>query len=175
MEEKNPLLQVVDLSVDFRLNRKTALHAVRNVSFDLYRGETLGIVGESGCGKSVTCMSILQLNPASRTRYPSGQILFEGRDLLHMKQKQLRPIRGNEIAMVFQEPMTAMNPLFTIGDQLMEALRDDEREIVSLHALTGLKHREIAALMDLALPTVLSKYNRALKKMRASLEGGKNG
>ena len=123
MEEKNPLLQVVDLSVDFRLDRKTSLHAVRHVSFDLYKGETLGIVGESGCGKSVTCMSILQLNPARRTRYPSGQILFDGKDLLHMTPKQLRPIRGNEIAMVFQEPMTAMNPLFPIGDQLMEALR----------------------------------------------------
>ena len=164
MEEKNPLLQVVDLSVDFRLNRKTALHAVRNVSFDLYRGETLGIVGESGCGKSVTCMSILQLNPASRTRYPSGQILFEGRDLLHMKQKQLRPIRGNEIAMVFQEPMTAMNPLFTIGDQLMEALRVHNPRMEKAEAY----ERSLEAVRSVKIPNP----ERILKSYPFTLSGG---
>ena len=128
MESKENLLEVKNLSVDFRMDRKTVLHAVRNVSFTLEKGETLGLVGESGCGKSVSCMSILQLNPPQRTLYPTGEILFDGKDLLKMNQKQLRPIRGNEIAMVFQEPMTAMNPLFTIGDQLMEALATYRRK-----------------------------------------------
>ena len=124
MEQQNQtLLQVNNLSVDFKVDRKHSLHAVRNISFEVKRGETLGIVGESGCGKSVTCMSILRLNPERRTLYPTGEILFEGKDLLKMSPKQLSAIRGNGISMVFQEPMTALNPLFTIGDQLMEALR----------------------------------------------------
>ena len=164
MEEKNPLLQVVDLSVDFRLDRKTSLHAVRHVSFDLYKGETLGIVGESGCGKSVTCMSILQLNPARRTRYPSGQILFDGKDLLHMTPKQLRPIRGNEIAMVFQEPMTAMNPLFTIGDQLMEALRVHNPRMEKSEAY----ERSLEAVRRVKIPNP----ERILKTYPFALSGG---
>ncbi|MGN1248844.1 MAG: ABC transporter ATP-binding protein [Candidatus Spyradocola sp.] len=124
MEQRNEtLLQVNNLSVDFKVDRKHSLHAVRNISFEVKRGETLGIVGESGCGKSVTCMSILRLNPERRTLYPTGEILFEGKDLTKMPLKQLSAIRGNDISMVFQEPMTALNPLFTIGDQLMEALR----------------------------------------------------
>ena len=124
MEQQNQtLLEVKNLSVDFKVDRRHSLHAVRNISFEVKRGETLGIVGESGCGKSVTCMSILRLNPERRTLYPTGEILFEGKDLLRMPPKQLSAIRGNDISMVFQEPMTALNPLFTIGDQLMEALR----------------------------------------------------
>ena len=124
MEQQNQtLLQVNNLSVDFKVDRKHSLHAVRNISFEVKRGETLGIVGDSGCGKSVTCMSILRLNPERRTLYPTGEILFEGKDLLKMSPKQLRAIRCNGISMVCQEPMTALNPLFTIGDQLMEALR----------------------------------------------------
>lgn len=123
MEDRKPLLAVENLSVDFRIDRKTTLHAVRNVSFTVAEGETLGILGESGCGKSVTCMSILQLNPERTTAYPSGKILFEGKDLLCLNAKQMAEIRGNRISMIFQEPMTALNPLYTIGDQLMEAIR----------------------------------------------------
>ena len=109
--------------MDFRIDRKTTLRAVREVSFQVYKGETLGILGESGCGKSVTCMSILRLEPEKTTRYPSGRILFGNQDLLTLATKELGKIRGNEIGMIFQEPMTAMNPLFTIGDQMMEVLR----------------------------------------------------
>ena len=129
MENNLHLLTVENLSVDFRVDRKTTLHAVRDVSFYLDRGETLGVVGESGCGKSVTCMSILQLNPASTTRYPTGHIWFEGKDLLQVKPKELQSIRGKDISMIFQEPMTALNPLFTIGDQMMEALRVHDRTL----------------------------------------------
>ena len=101
MEQQNQtLLQVNNLSVDFKVDRKHSLHAVRNISFEVKRGETLGIVGESGCGKSVTCMSILRLNPERRTLYPTGEILFEGKDLLKMSPKQLSAIRGNGISMV---------------------------------------------------------------------------
>jgi len=123
MEQENILLKVNDLSVDFKMDKKSTLRAVRNISFEVRKGETLGIVGESGCGKSVTCMSILRLNPERRTLYPTGEILFGGQDLLKMPIKPLSAIRGNDISVVFQEPMTAMNPLFTVGDQMMEALR----------------------------------------------------
>ena len=123
MDNTENLLEVRNLSVDFRVDRKTVLHAVRNLSFSLRQGETLGILGESGCGKSVTCMSVLQLNPLRTTSYPTGEILFRGQDLLRRTARQMKEIRGNEIAMIFQEPMTAMNPLFTVGDQLMEAIR----------------------------------------------------
>ena len=123
MAEQTPLLQVDRLSVDFRVDRHVMLHAVRNVSFAVYPGETLGILGESGCGKSVTCMSILRLLSARTASYPQGRILFEGRDLLTMPDRDLQEIRGGKIAMIFQEPMTSLNPLFTIGDQMMEMLR----------------------------------------------------
>lgn len=132
--EKNTLLEVKNLSVDFRVDRRTTLHAVRDLSFQLREGETLGILGESGCGKSVSCMSILQLNPAKTTKYPGGEILFDGKDLLKMNAKQLKSIRGNDISMIFQEPMTAMNPLFTIGDQLMEAVRIHNPKIAKVDA-----------------------------------------
>ena len=123
MEEKTPLLQVDQLSVDFRVDRHEMLHAVRNVSFAVFPGETLGILGESGCGKSVTCMSILRLLSERTAQYPHGRILFEGRDLLTMPDRELREIRGGKISMIFQEPMTSLNPLFTVGDQMMEMLR----------------------------------------------------
>jgi peptide/nickel transport system ATP-binding protein/oligopeptide transport system ATP-binding protein len=161
MESKENLLEVKNLSVDFRMDRKTVLHAVRNVSFTLEKGETLGLVGESGCGKSVSCMSILQLNPPQRTLYPTGEILFDGKDLLKMNQKQLRPIRGNEIAMVFQEPMTAMNPLFTIGDQLMEALRVHDHKISKADAYD----QSIEAVRRVKIPNperILNSYPFAL-------------
>ena len=121
--EKTPLLQVEHLSVDFRVDRRTTLHAVQDVSFTVRPGETLGVLGESGCGKSVTCMSILRLHDERTTRYPQGRILFEGKDLLTAPEKELRAVRGGKIGMIFQEPMTSLNPLFTIGDQMMEMLR----------------------------------------------------
>ena len=123
MEDTSCVLDVQHLSVDFRMDRKTTLHAVKDISFKVKKGETLGILGESGCGKSVTCMSILQLNPARTTSYPQGKILFEGKDLLKADRKELQKIRGNRISQIFQEPMTAMNPLYTIGNQMMEELR----------------------------------------------------
>jgi len=96
--------------------------AVDGVSFDLERGGTLGIVGESGCGKSVTSLSIMRLIPTPPGKIVSGEILFEGRDLVQLSEAEMRKIRGNEISMIFQEPMTSLNPVFTIGNQIMEAI-----------------------------------------------------
>jgi ABC-type dipeptide/oligopeptide/nickel transport system ATPase component len=96
--------------------------AVDGVSYQLHRGETLGVVGESGCGKSVTALSILRLVPDPPGRTVGGEIMFEGSDLLKLSRAEMRRIRGNEISMIFQEPMTSLNPVFTIGNQISEAI-----------------------------------------------------
>ena len=115
------LLSVRDLSVCFG-HGDTSVAAVRGVSFDLDRGRTLALVGESGSGKSVTALSILQLLPYPRAHHPSGSILFDGRQLLGAEERTLRSVRGDRIAMVFQEPMTSLNPLHPIGRQVGEVL-----------------------------------------------------
>ncbi len=117
-----PLLCVRNLAVDFRQAGKVT-HAVRGVSFDIARGETLAIVGESGSGKSVTALSILKLLPYPAAEHPSGQILFNGRNLLDEDDRDLRRVRGNDITMVFQEPMTSLNPLHTVERQIGEILK----------------------------------------------------
>src|SRR5262245_32868410 len=114
------LLSVNDLRVQFWTQRGT-VHAVNGISFDVAPGETLGIVGESGCGKSVTSLAILGILPRAG-RVSSGQALFEGRDLIGRSDSELRKIRGREIAMIFQDPMTSLNPVLTIGRQIREAL-----------------------------------------------------
>ncbi len=116
-----PLLQVRDLKTYF-FTDDGVVKAVDGVSYDVQPGETLGLVGESGCGKSVGALSLLRLIPNPPGRIVSGQVLFEGEDLLQMDEEELRHIRGNKIAMVFQEPMTSLNPVLTIGRQLTEAL-----------------------------------------------------
>lgn len=118
---QKPLLSVKNLSVQFDTIKQQNL-AVKNISFDMYRGETLALVGESGSGKSVTAMSILKLLPKEITTYPSGEIWFDGQDLLQQSEDTLRPIRGNRIAVVFQEPMTSLNPLHTIRQQIAEVI-----------------------------------------------------
>src|SRR4051794_33715880 len=112
-----PLLDVRDLSVAFG---KTL--AVDRVSFSIRRGECVALVGESGSGKSVSALSILKLLPYPAASHPSGRILFEGRDLLTLSEQEMRSVRGNNITMVFQEPMTSLNPLHTIERQIAEVL-----------------------------------------------------
>jgi oligopeptide/dipeptide ABC transporter ATP-binding protein len=118
---REPLLSLEDLRVQFSTARGT-VYAVNGVSFDIAPGETLGLVGESGCGKSVTSLALLGIL-ARNGRVSSGRALFEGRDLLRLKDSELRGIRGREIAMVFQDPMTSLNPVLTIGRQIREVLQ----------------------------------------------------
>jgi oligopeptide/dipeptide ABC transporter ATP-binding protein len=116
-----PLLQVSALQTYFRTEAGTA-QAVDGVSFSLFPNQTLAIVGESGCGKSVTSMSIMRLLQTPPAYFPGGTIHYKGKDLLHASEKEMQKIRGGEIAMIFQEPMTSLNPVFTIGEQIVEAI-----------------------------------------------------
>lgn len=119
--EKEPILRVRNLRTVFQ-TRSGAVPAVNDVSFDLHRGETLGLVGESGCGKSVTSLSILRLIPARAGRVEEGSVFYGGRDLMQLDEEEMRKVRGGQIAMVFQEPMTALNPVLTIGQQIVETI-----------------------------------------------------
>lgn len=119
--QPSPLLSVRDLSVTFEAGKRD-IEAVRHVSFDLNQGETLALVGESGSGKSVTALSIMQLLPYPKARHPSGSILYRGRELVGADAMTLKQIRGDQIGMIFQEPMTALNPLHTIEKQISEVL-----------------------------------------------------
>ena len=116
------LLSVRHLRTEFDTEEGT-FPAVADVSFDLGEAEVLGIVGESGSGKSVTALSIMRLVPNPPGRIVGGQILFRGRDLARLSEAEMRKVRGNEIGMIFQEPMTALNPVYTVGDQIAEAVR----------------------------------------------------
>lgn len=118
----NNLLEISHLQTAFRGDRGEEIVSIDDVSFELKPGETIGIVGESGCGKSVTSLSIMRLL-GQKGRIRKGQILFEGEDLVEQSEERMRSIRGNEISMIFQEPMTSLNPVFTIGHQLLEAIR----------------------------------------------------
>ncbi len=137
----SPLLSVTNLSVAFAQGGQQTL-AVDGVSFDIAKGETLALVGESGSGKSVTALSVLKLLSYPPASHPSGQILFKGEDLMQADEPALRKVRGNAITMVFQEPMTSLNPLHTIEKQI--------GEILSLHkGLTGERAKKrILELLD---------------------------
>jgi microcin C transport system ATP-binding protein len=141
-----PLLEVADLSVQFRVAGHDAL-AVDRVSFDVKKGETVALVGESGSGKSVTALSVLKLLPYPAASHPSGSIRFKGKDLLAMSERDIRGVRGNDITIIFQEPMTSLNPLHTIEKQI--------GEILELHnGVTGAKARErvIELLTQVGIP-----------------------
>jgi oligopeptide transport system ATP-binding protein len=120
VDDKGRLLSVEDLRVEFWTQRGT-IHAVNGITFEIRPGETLGIVGESGCGKSVTALALLGILPRAG-RVSTGSAIFGGRDLIQLSDSELRDIRGREIAMIFQDPMTSLNPVLTIGRQLREAL-----------------------------------------------------
>ena len=144
-----PLLSLERLSVSFGRPGQYA-DAVREASFDVHAGEKLALVGESGSGKSVTALSILQLHDPRQAHYPGGSIHFQGRELMGLAEAELRKIRGRDIAMIFQEPMTSLNPLYSIGEQLMEPLLAHEnmskpaarKRMIELLARTGIPEPE---------------------------------
>jgi oligopeptide/dipeptide ABC transporter ATP-binding protein len=141
------LIQVKDLVTQFKLD-DGVLTAVDHVSFDIYKGETLGIVGESGCGKSVTAFSLLNLI-APPGKIVSGEILFEDGDILKKSKREMRMFRGGKVSMVFQEPMTSLNPVFTIGNQI--------DEVIKIHQRVGAKESkersiELLKLVNIPLP-----------------------
>ena len=134
------LLEVKDLRTAFK-TEDGVVQAVDGVSFSIEKGETLGIVGESGCGKSVTCLTIMGLNP-KRNTVSSGQVLWKGKEILGSKPRDLRAIRGDEMSMIFQDPMTSLNPVHSIGKQLVEAVqlhRDVTTRVARARALELLK------------------------------------
>jgi peptide/nickel transport system ATP-binding protein len=147
--ERQPLLSVRDLSVTFPTDAGL-VHAIDKVSFDIFPGETLALVGESGSGKSVTAMSILRLIESQRGRVGSGRVLFEGRDILSLPEAEVRALRGNRIAMIFQEPMSSLNPVYTLGTQIGEPLmlhrrmaaEDARKEAIHLLGLVGMPSPE---------------------------------
>ena len=163
METKTqPLLSVRDLSVAFHQGGATSV-AVDHVSFDLMPGEVVALVGESGSGKSVTANSILKLLPYPAASHPSGKILFDGKDMLTLPERALRAVRGNDITMIFQEPMTSLNPLHTIERQI--------GEILELHqAITGAEAR--ARTLELLLQVGIREPEKRLKAYPHELSGG---
>ncbi|CAB3646592.1 MULTISPECIES: ABC transporter ATP-binding protein [Achromobacter] len=159
--QTQPVLRVHDLTTCFDGDETTVL-AVDRLSFDLMPGETLGLVGESGCGKSVTSLSIMRLLRAPG-RVAGGSIEFDGQDLLALPEKAMRAIRGNQISMIFQEPMTSLNPVFTVGRQISESLM--------LHQ--GLSRREAMAQAESLLELVqISDPARRVREYPYQLSGG---
>ena len=147
------LLSVRDLRTQF-FTREGVVHAVDGVSFDVHKGRTLGIVGESGCGKTVTALSIIRLLPTPPARIVGGQVLFQGRDLTTLPERELEDIRGSEIAMIFQDPMTSLNPTLTIGMQITETIRRHSK--LSKRAA---RVRAIELLEEVGLPRAASRLD----------------
>ncbi len=151
VNKNEKLLEVKGLRTSF-FTEGGEVKAVDDVNFNVYRGKTLGIVGESGCGKSVTSLSIMRLIPNPPGRTVGGEILYKGRDLLKLSDSEMRKIRGDEISMIFQEPMTSLNPVFTVGNQIMEA--------VMLHQNLSRKDARNKAIEQLQLVGIPSPEKR---------------
>ncbi|MBO9665445.1 MAG: ABC transporter ATP-binding protein [Bdellovibrio sp.] len=147
------LLDVQNLKTRFRTD-EGAFNAVDDVSFTVKRGQTLGIVGESGCGKSVTSLSVMRLiqKPGN---IESGKVMFKGQDLLGLSDDKMREIRGNEIAMIFQEPMTSLNPVYTIGDQIEEAILLHQKDLTKAQA----RERAIEMLRKVGIPAPEKRFH----------------
>jgi oligopeptide/dipeptide ABC transporter ATP-binding protein len=159
---RETLLSVNNLTVAFRTD-DGCFRAVEDVSFDMRQGEKLGLVGESGCGKSVTALTLMRLLPAPPASIEGGQVLFQGRDVVALPEQEMRRLRGDRIAMIFQEPMTALNPLHRVGDQVAEVLR--------LHRGYGKREamREAVALLE---KVQIPEARRRAKDYPHQLSGG---
>ncbi len=153
MDNKRPVLQVEDLSVEFRTAEGT-VHAVNHLDYVLHEGEALGIVGESGSGKSVSSLATMRLIPNPPGKIVGGKIIYEEQDLVQKKEKEMESIRGNNISMIFQEPMTSLNPIITCGDQIAEVLRlhkgmkkkEARRAAVEMMRSVGIANPEMRAI-----------------------------
>ena len=160
--KKETILDIDDLKVSFR-SKGHIVHAVNGVSFRLAKGETLCVVGESGCGKSVTAMSIMGLLPRPPARFDHGRILFEGRDVLSLTEKEMRALRGDRMAMIFQSPATSLNPLLSIGRQITEGLEKHQH----------LSRREATrSAMDFLAKVRIPDPGRVMNQFPHELSGG---
>ncbi len=130
MSKDGVLLSIEGLSVSF-FTDEGVVKAVQDVGFSIKKGRTFALVGESGCGKSVTALSIMRLVPEPPGKIVGGEIVFEGRNLLALSEKEIRQVRGNEVAIIFQEPMTSLNPVYTVGAQIVEAIRLHQKKSTS--------------------------------------------
>jgi oligopeptide/dipeptide ABC transporter ATP-binding protein len=149
------LLSIRGLTTEF-VTPAGVVKAVTDVGWDLFPGETLGVVGESGSGKTVTAMSILGLVPCPPGRIVAGEVLFEGRDLLQLPEKLLRQLRGRDIGMIFQDPMTSLNPVLTVGDQIAEALRLHDRGM----SRDAARSRAVELLASVGVPHPEARYDQ---------------
>jgi len=159
---KQEILRVKDLAVHFHLEKRV-IPAVDGISFSVSKGETLGIVGESGCGKSVTALSIMGLLPCPPAKIAGGEIWFKGENLLEKTEQEMRRIRGNDISMIFQEPMTSLNPVFTVGYQVSEVIMR-HKNLPKKEALA--EAVEMLKLVKIPLP------ERIIKQYPHHLSGG---
>jgi oligopeptide/dipeptide ABC transporter ATP-binding protein len=153
------LLSVQDLAIQFK-TEEGVVHAVNRVSFDLDAGDTLAIVGESGCGKSATSLAIMRLLPPSAARISAGKILFLGTDLIGLPESQMRALRGKDISMVFQDPMTSLNPVLTIGLQIEEALAAHIKQEPEETAARAVELLRMVGIAD--APQMVARYPHQL-------------
>ncbi len=162
MIDSPPLLSVEDLVVKFRTHEGT-IHAVNGVTFQLQEGERLGLVGESGCGKSVTNLALIRLLPQPAGRIEGGRVMFDGQNLVDLREDELRAIRGRDVAMIFQDPMTSLNPVLTIEEQMVETIRA-HREMTRAQAIA----RAVQLLSMVGIP----KPETRLKSFPHQFSGG---
>lgn len=162
MEKENTLLSIRNLKVHF-FSRGHIIYALDGVSFEIEKGMTFGLVGETGCGKSVTALSILRLIPYPPGKIVQGKIYFRGRNLLHLSEEEIRSVRGKEISMIFQEPMTSLNPVFRIGDQMME--------VIMLHQKVG-KREAYARAVEMLERVHMPDPQKVMRQFPHQLSGG---
>lgn len=155
-ETNNTLLKVQDLTIKYVTDLET-VHAVNGISFELKKGETMGMVGETGAGKTTTALGILQLLPERTAKITSGEILFHGTDILSLSEQKMQELRGEKISMIFQDPMTALNPVLTIGSQIAEALELHGYGIGEGARQEKKKHRQYKELIDKRVEEVLEQ------------------
>lgn len=156
------LLEIKDLGIQFKTGEGT-VQPIRGVNFSLKKGETLGVVGESGSGKSVTSLAVMGLLPEKKSKIVSGNIYFNNKDITYLSEGQYRKLRGNEISMIFQEPMTSLNPVFTIGEQLSEPLKQ--------HKKMSKKHRR-EAIINVLKQVGIPRAEQIINEYPHQLSGG---